>query len=214
MLGTRHRDNPPERVAAAALERGRVGRIARLGIRALRSRPRRGAGAALLLLAVLAGIGYLVWPASDHGSQSTSPARWYTDYTACLLTDSTGITGSAAPVWAGMQAASRTTREQVTFLTLRGADTAANADTYINTLVLRGCGIILSAGALPDRGVADRAAAFPKLRFVTIADPATVGASGVPTPTAVSANVTVIAPRAPAATSAAVQAALLQADPS
>ena len=221
MPGTRNRNNLPKREATAAPQPGRVSRLASRSFKALRSHPRRGAGAGVLLLAMIAGIVYLVWPAPSHGYQPADRTRTYTDYTACLLTDSTGITGTAAPVWTGMQAASRTTREQVSYLTMQGDDTAANADTYINTLALRGCDIIVAAGVLPDQGVADRAGAYPKLRFITVAAAASAGPSAtastgstataapIPNP----ANVTTLTGTSAADTSAAVQTALIRADP-
>jgi hypothetical protein len=217
MPGTRHRNNLPSRTPAAAprpvpvLPKRAADRI----IRELRSHPRRSTGAAMLVLCVIAGIVYLVRPTPSHGDQPAVRTSPYTNYTACLLTDSTGITGTAAPVWAGMQGASRIARERASYLTIQGADTSANADTYINTLALRGCDIILADGALPDQGVTDRATAFPKLRFIAIPEPATAGTTGsaAPSPTKPASNVTTIAETTPAAISAAVQTALVRASP-
>jgi hypothetical protein len=217
MPGTRNRNNLPKRDPTAAPPPGRGKRSTDQIIRTLRARPRHSAGAALLVLAMIAGIAYLAWPTTHHGYQPATRTRTYTSYTACLLTDATGITGTAAPVWAGMQAASHSTHEQVSYLTMQGADTAANADTYINTLALRGCDTILAAGTLPDQGVTDRAGAYPKLRFITIAASATVGTAGAasPTtpPTSRPANVTTITETNVAGTSAAVQTVLIHADP-
>jgi hypothetical protein len=114
-----------------------------------------------------------------------------------------------------MQGASRITHEKVSYLALQGADTAGNAGIYINTLALRGCDIILADGALPDQGIADRATAYPKLRFIAIADPATGSTSGspAPSPTRSARNVTTIAETTPAAISAAVQTALVRVSP-
>lgn len=221
MPGTRHHNNLPRRTPAAEPRPAAPKRAADWIISELRSHPRRGTGAVLLVLCVIAGIVYLVWPTPSQGNQPAVGTSAYTNYTACLLTDSTGITGAAAPVWAGMQGASRITHEKVSYLTLQGADTAGNAGIYINTLALRGCNIILAAGALPDQGVADRAAAYPKLRFIAITGPAAASATGTtattgspaPTPTASPANVTTIAETVPAAISAAVQTALVRASP-
>jgi basic membrane lipoprotein Med (substrate-binding protein (PBP1-ABC) superfamily) len=210
MPRTRRRNNLPQRTPAAAPPPGRRKQTTDRVIRTLRSHPRRAAGAGLLILAVIAGIVYLAWPTPYHGYQPAVRTRAYTNSTACLLTDATGITGTAAPVWAGMQAASRTNHEQVSYLTMQGADTAANADTYINTLALRGCDTILAAGTLPDQGITDRAGAYPKLHFITIATPA---ANTNPTPTTDPANVTSITETTANATTTAVQTALTHADP-
>ena len=215
MPETRRRNNLPRRTPSAATRPALPLRAAGRTIRALRSHPRRSTGAALVILCAIAGIVYLIWPTSYHGDQPAVRTSAYTNYTACLLTDSTGITRGAAPVWAGMQGASRTTHEKVSYLTMQGPDTPGNADTYVNTLALRGCDIVLADGALPDQGIADRAAAYPKLRFIAIAGPATAGPTGspAPTPTASHANVTTIAEATPAAMSAAVQSALVHANP-
>jgi basic membrane lipoprotein Med (substrate-binding protein (PBP1-ABC) superfamily) len=208
MPGTRHRNNLPKRTIAAATRPMPPKRAADRIAGALRSHPRRSTGAALLVLCVIAAIVYLVWPTPDHGRQPAVRARTYTNHTACLLTDATGITGTAAPVWTGMQDASGITDEKVSYLTMRGADTAANADTYINTLALRGCDIILADGASPDQGITDRAAAYPKLRFIAIAGPTTA----TPTPTPNLPNVTTITETTTTATSTAVRTALVHAD--
>lgn len=155
---------PGRRTRRNVLRSGVAGRAALF----LRRHPLRYAGAGLLAVALIAGVVYLAWPGS--GYRPAVRGRAYADYTACLLTDATGVTGTtAAPVWAGMRAASQATTAQISYLTIQGPDTAANADLYVNTLALRGCRVIVATGALPARGVADRASAYPHLRFITVA---------------------------------------------
>ena len=103
MPGTRHRSNLPRRTPAQAPQPGRATRSLNQFIRIARSHPRRSGGAGLLLLVAIADITYLIWPTPYRGYQPAVRTRTYTSYTACLLTDPTGITGpTAAPVWAGM----------------------------------------------------------------------------------------------------------------
>jgi basic membrane lipoprotein Med (substrate-binding protein (PBP1-ABC) superfamily) len=156
MPGTRTRHN--------VLRPGVAGRAAS----SLRRHPLRYAGAGLLAVTLIAGLVYLAWP--GPGYRPAVRARAYADYTACLLTDATGVTGTTgAPVWAGMRAASQVTAAQISYLVIQGPDTAANANLYVNTLALRGCRVIVATGALPARGVTDRASAYPHLRFITVA---------------------------------------------
>jgi hypothetical protein len=131
-----------------------------------------GAGllAAALAMSLIGAVAYLTWPRPGYGPRPAARGRVYASYTACLLTDATGVTGTtAAPVWAGMQAASQATAAQISYLTIQGPDTAANAGRYVSTLALRGCRVIVATGALPAAGVADRANAYPDLRFIIVA---------------------------------------------
>lgn len=96
-------------------------------------------------------------------------ARQYSAYTACLLTDSDGVSGSAArSVWSAMQSASAATSAQVTYLAIQGPDTESNAETFVNTLALRHCDLVLAAGELPGQAVQHRAAAYPKQSFYVV----------------------------------------------
>jgi basic membrane lipoprotein Med (substrate-binding protein (PBP1-ABC) superfamily) len=121
-------------------------------------------------------------------------ARVYTAFDACLLTDSGGVTGAqAAPVWAGMQAASLKTSGKVSYLAVSGADTAANAVSYVNTLVQRRCDLVLAVGASEVSAAREQAAAFPKTTFVVVDSGGSKG------------NVTAVAPGKGADIAAAVQ---------
>ena len=121
-------------------------------------------------------------------------ARVYTAFDACLLTDSGGVAGAqAAPVWAGMQAASLKTSGKVSYLAVAGPDTAANAAAYVNTLVQRSCDLILAVGPSEVSAAREQAAAFPKVAFVVVDAGASKG------------NVTAVPPGTDAEVTAAVQ---------
>jgi hypothetical protein len=116
-------------------------------------------------------------------------SRQYADYTACLLTDESGLSGpEAAAVWSGMQQASTKTTEQVSYLAVEGDQTLTNAETYFNTLAGRGCDVILAAGALPAQAATARSSAYPKITVFTY--PHAGGSSGTETTTDVEASLT------------------------
>ena len=156
---------------------------------------------AALLAAV--GIGLGLWlslsQSSDSGQALPPPrARVYTSFDACLLTDSAGISGStAAPVWAGMQAASAKTSRKVSYLAVAGPDTEANAVAFVNTLVQRKCDLVLAVGGSEVAAVEARAKAFPAARFVVVGSPVA----------GTTANLTVV----PTGGAAQVQSAVAQA---
>jgi hypothetical protein len=127
--------------------------------------------AATAVVAAL-GIGLGVFLARpSHPARALPPtrARVYTTFDACLLTDAAGIgSAQAAPVWSGMQAASVQTSGKVSFLSVYGPNTAANAVPYVNTLVQRQCDLVLAVGPSQVAAAREQASAFPKVQFVVI----------------------------------------------
>lgn len=122
--------------------------------------------AAVAAVTVLLGLVLAVvwWPRGQD--LPPARARVYTDASACLLTDSTGITTSpASAVWAGMQSASVRTRTKVSYLAVYGEDSVANAVTYVNTLIQRKCQLVIAVGASEIAAVRQRAAFYPGTRF-------------------------------------------------
>lgn len=131
-----------------------------------------------------------------HPARALPPprARVYTAFDACLLTDSEGVAGAqAAPVWAGMQAASLATSGKVSYLAVAGPDTAANAVPYVNTLVQRRCDLVLAVGPSEVAAAREQAATFPKVAFVVVDAAPSKG------------NVTAVAPGKSADVTTAVQ---------
>ncbi len=140
------------------------------------------AGAGVLVLAVVVTVA--VWPRGRD--LPPTRARVYTDASACLLTDSTGITTSpASAVWAGMQSASVRTRTRVSYLAVSGGDSVDNAVPYVNTLVQRKCDLVLAVGANQVGAVRQRAATYPAVRFAV---PASTGSGNVSAMAATSAR--------------------------
>jgi len=120
------------------------------------------AGGAASLLAVLI---WVLWPSP----QAEPRARQYQDVTACLLTGQAGVTeAQAAPVWAGMQAASARTHGQVRFLAVTGDQTVDNAKTFAGTLMLGRCAVIVAEPGIADGAVRAVAGQHPEQRFVVV----------------------------------------------
>jgi hypothetical protein len=120
------------------------------------------------LVVVLA---WLLWPAGN-GPAKVFPAsreRTYGSFAACLLTGPSGLQEpGAAAVWTGMQQASSAEAIQVRYQPVIGADTEANAVTYINTLASAGCDVVLVQGAAEAEALEARAAAYPVVHFVVV----------------------------------------------
>lgn len=154
---------------------------------------------AAALVAVGAGLGVWLSLSGNSDSAQTLPpprARAYSSFDACLLTDSDGVSGAqAAPVWAGMQAASLKTLRKVSYLSVSGPDTEANAVAFVNTLVQRKCDLVLAVGDAQVAAVEAQAKAYPAAHFVVVG-------SG-----AAAANLTVV----PALGAQQVQSAVTQA---
>jgi hypothetical protein len=123
-----------------------------------------GAGV-LLLAAVLA---WTLWPASG-----TEPRpRAYRDVSACLLTDGKALAGpSAAAVWSGMRAASARTHGQVRFLAVSGAQSVQNAQSFVGTLILGHCAVVVAEPGIADGAVRAVAAQYPDQRFLVVGGP-------------------------------------------
>jgi basic membrane lipoprotein Med (substrate-binding protein (PBP1-ABC) superfamily) len=70
-----------------------------------------------------------------------------------------------------MQDASMTTRAKVEYLSVIGTPTAENALPYLNSLVQRGCDVIIAVGAPQVAAVSADARRFPSVRFVVVSVP-------------------------------------------
>jgi hypothetical protein len=133
-----------------------------------------GAGAVVvdLVLAVV------LWP---RGRDLPPPrARVYTEASACLLTGSSGVSEQqAAAAWSGMESASVRTRTKVSYLAVSGDDSVANAVPYVNTLVQRGCGLIIAIGPSQVGAVQQRAASFPAVHFAVVGSGTGANVTGI-----------------------------------
>ncbi|NUR52071.1 MAG: hypothetical protein HOV71_28425 [Hamadaea sp.] len=155
-----------------------------------------GLGVVLIVIAAV-----VLWPRAEEEPR----ARQYRDVSACLLTDSAGITSAEVkPVWAGMQDASLKTLGQVRFLAIAGSQDVANGRTFVNTLVLGKCAIIVAAGKLPVETVTTVARESPHQKFAIVV-------SGGATPAPGTGNVSVISASGDDATRDAVSSTIAQA---
>jgi len=110
-------------------------------------------------------VAWAVWPAS----QVEPRAREYRDVTACLLTDGQGVTGAqAAPVWAGLQAASARTHAQVRYLAVTGEQSVANAQSFVGSLLAGRCAVIVAAPGIADGAVRALAGRYPAQHFLVV----------------------------------------------
>lgn len=122
---------------------------------------------------------WLLWPTSEP---ELPRARQYVDVNLCLLTAERGLAEpDAVPVWAGMQDVSTATHVRVQYLAVAGAQTVANARTFVASLAQARCAVVLAAGDVPVAAVAEAAPTFTAVRFVTV--------GGNPGP-----NITVVSP--------------------
>lgn len=72
-----------------------------------------------------------------------------------------------------MQAASLQTAGQVRYLAISGAQDLSNAKTFVGTLVLGRCEVIVAAAGLPADAVVAVAPQFPKQQFLIVENPHT-----------------------------------------
>ncbi|MCP2321619.1 basic membrane lipoprotein Med (substrate-binding protein (PBP1-ABC) superfamily) [Hamadaea flava] len=140
------------------------------------------AGGGLILIVIAA---FVLWPGGEEEPRS----RQYRDVSACLLTDSAGINSAEAkPVWAGMQDASLKTLGQVRFLSIAGPQDVTNGRTFVNTLVLGKCAVIVAAGKLPVETVSAVARESPNQKFVIVVSSGSTPEPGVGNVSVVSAS--------------------------
>ncbi|MBR7836440.1 hypothetical protein KDL01_24395 [Actinospica durhamensis] len=151
----RARTTPPTPARAPISRRARNGLFAAAGV----------------LTALGVALALLAWPGGAGRPGEITPvarARTFTAFDACLLTDRGGLEGSAAAAWTGMQRAAAATHAQVSYLSMQGPETAGNAQTYVDTLALRGCAMIIAAGQTPSSGVLAAARTWPRLPMLAI----------------------------------------------
>ncbi|GAB2568579.1 hypothetical protein Aab01nite_44680 [Paractinoplanes abujensis] len=130
--------------------------------------------AAAATVAAVAGLTtWLLWPEPPRQFE-------FVDATACLLTDEAGVTGAEAqPVWKAMQESSLTHRTRVQYLSVLGPRTTKNARVHLTSLAGSQCGVIVAVGRVQTDAVAESAAAFPQVRFLSVG--ADAGAGNVAT---------------------------------
>jgi hypothetical protein len=124
------------------------------------------------------------------GGTSAPPARArsYTDFQACLLTGERGLADPvAAPLWAGMEQASLVTHAKVSYLAAAGPQTMDNALSFLGSLLVRHCGLVLAAGQAERDAVAERARQYPSVKFAVVG-----GVPAAPNMTVLSGSATAV----------------------
>lgn len=115
-------------------------------------------------------------------------ARVYTSFQACLLTGERGLADPASvPLWAGMQQASLATHAKVSYLAVRGPQTSDNALSFLGSLLIRRCQVVLAAGQPERDAIARRAGKYPSVKFAVVG-----GSSAAPNVTVLSGNAAAI----------------------
>lgn len=138
-------------------------RMALRSSRWMRRRPLLAAAGAVAVLA--AGTTWLLWPDDPPPPRE----RQYKATTACLLTDSKGLTGDIAQAaWAGMQEASLATRIKVQHLAVTGPQTPENGLGYYNSLAVQRCTVIVAGGPVPVAAMVQGHAQFPGVKQVAV----------------------------------------------
>jgi hypothetical protein len=152
------------------VRRPRVWRALAAAASAVRGRRALWAAGGALLMAGCVLLGVRWFGGTDPATPPDTRARQYRDFDACLLTGDQGIAAGspAAPVWAGMQRTSADTRARVTYLPVMGEQTAANARPHMNSLMQRGCDIVLAVGPAQTEAARATVKSHPETPFVVI----------------------------------------------
>lgn len=147
--------------------------------------PGRGVWLAMggaVVIGLIAGL--LISGSLGSRSLPSVRARVYANYDLCLLAGPDGV--SAAPdslAWAGLEDASAATRARASYLAVTGPATQANALSFLGSLLVRGCGVIVAAGPVERAAVLTDARRFPAVKFVVAG-----GAPGAPNVTVLRAS--------------------------
>lgn len=165
----------PAQRAKAAREAGADGRLTRLRhavvawLRALTGR-RLASAVVAVVVAATAAVVWVVLSRDGARSLPDTRARHYEDVDACLLTGDKGIAAgtTAAIVWQGMQDASAKTRARVSYASVTGEQSAANAVPYLNGLLQRSCDVVVAAGTPAVAAAEQTASRYGKVGFVLV----------------------------------------------
>ncbi|HZU55099.1 MAG TPA: hypothetical protein VFA06_04470 [Actinocrinis sp.] len=112
---------------------------------------------------------WMAWPARTDRAPAPATARAFVDFTVCVLTDAHGISSAdAAPVWRGVLMAQESTNAKAQFLAVTGGGSPDAAVVSLNTLALRGCGLIVAVGDSQVSAVWRQARTFPARHFAVV----------------------------------------------
>lgn len=129
------------------------------------------AAGAAVAVGIGVGVGLLVagWPGGRGQAVPQARARVYANVDACLLTGERGVSDpGAAPVWAGLEDVSASGRARVSYVSVTGPATTADALPFLGSLLVRGCAVIVAAGGPERAAVLADARQYPAVRFVIL----------------------------------------------
>ncbi|GIH08569.1 hypothetical protein Rhe02_66360 [Rhizocola hellebori] len=119
------------------------------------------------LAVILAVVAWIAWPPPT--TPEPSRAREYRDFDMCILTDSNGIAAKpASAAWAALQEVSKRHSVRLSYLTVSGEQTEANAKQFLNTQVQQRCGIIVAVGQTQAAAADSLKASYPKVTFLSV----------------------------------------------
>jgi basic membrane lipoprotein Med (substrate-binding protein (PBP1-ABC) superfamily) len=157
-----------------------VGRAAVAGLRSLGGRTIAMIGTAVAVVLAVIVTGFFLY---SHGTSRppipATRARHYTETDACLLTDRHGINAKpAATVWQGMQDASLTTHARVSYSSVTGEQSTANARPFLNALLQGSCEVVLAVGGPEVKAAQEATQRYAKLGFVLVGGGSGSGSKG------------------------------------
>ncbi|HUN33683.1 MAG TPA: hypothetical protein VMU95_16865 [Trebonia sp.] len=129
---------------------------------------RKLSGGIAVMVGCVLGLGVAGCSSPTSHLVTDTRVRAYTSYQACLLTGAQGVSGSAAPAWAGMESASVATHAKVSYLAVRGPQTSGYATTYVATDVVQKCNLIIGDGTAEEGAVIASAARFRGTKFAVV----------------------------------------------
>jgi hypothetical protein len=141
---------------------------------------RRGVVASVVAVVAAGGVVAGVLLSSGTSGGPPPRARVYANVDECLLTGPLGV--SSAPdsqVWQVMENVSLATRARVSYLQVEGPATSANAASFLGSLLVRGCRVVVAADAPERAAVFTAAPRFRSVRFVVVGGGST-DVTGVP----------------------------------
>jgi hypothetical protein len=122
----------------------------------------------VLVVCVIAGLA--LWALfADRKHASPPRQRVYSAYSACLLVGPGGLSGpGVAPVGSGLEDGSIATSAKVSYLAVVGAESPDNVSTYVSTLVVRKCDLVVGVGSAETAALLENAAANPTIHFAVV----------------------------------------------
>ena len=124
--------------------------------------------ASVLVVCFVAGLA--LWALfADRKPAAPPRQRAYSAYSACLLVGPGGLSArGVAPVWSGLEDGSIATSAKVSYLAVVGAESPDNVATYVSTLVIRKCDLVVGVGGAETAALLAAAPADPTIRFAVV----------------------------------------------